>query len=55
MNAPELAATWRPVLGAPEFGSAIFGLRAFSEAIRSIVLKPAKRSVAGDDRNEVAP
>jgi hypothetical protein len=55
MNAPGLAATWRPVLGAPEFGSAIFGLRAFSEAIRSIVLKPAKRSVAGDDRNEVAP
>jgi hypothetical protein len=41
-------------LGAPEFGSAIFGFRAFQGAPRSIVLMPAKRGVATDDRNRVA-
>jgi hypothetical protein len=40
--------------GAPEFGSAIFGLRAFQGATRGIVLMPAKRGVATDDRNRVA-
>ena len=42
------------ILGASEFGSAIFGLRVFRGAIRSIVLMPAKRGVATDDRNQMA-
>ena len=55
MNAaPGLAATWQAILGAPEFGSAIFGLRAFQGATRSIVPMPAKRGGATDDRNRVA-
>src|SRR5438045_3090302 len=44
----------QPILGASEFGSAIFGLRAFRGATRSIVLMPAKRGVATEDRNQVA-
>jgi len=52
--APGLAATWQAILGAPEFGSAIFGLRAFQGATRSIVLMPAKHGVATYDRNRVA-
>lgn len=52
--APGLAATWQAILGAPEFGSAIFGLRTFQGTTRSIVLMPAKRGVATDDRNRVA-
>jgi hypothetical protein len=55
MNAaPGLAATWPAILGAPEFGSAIFGLRAFQGPTRSIVLMPTKRVGATDDRNRVA-
>jgi hypothetical protein len=55
MNAASgLAATWQAILGAPEFGSAIFGLRAFQGATRSIVLMPAKRGIATYDRNRVA-
>jgi hypothetical protein len=55
MNAaPGLAATWQRILGAPEFGSAIFSLMAFQGATRNIVLMPAKRSVATYDCNRVA-
>jgi hypothetical protein len=55
MNAaPGLAATWQAILGAPEFGSANFGLRAFQGETRSIVFMPAKRGVATDDRYRVA-
>ena len=55
MNAaPGLAATWQAILGAPEFGSAIFGLRAFQGATRSIGLMPGKRGVATYDRNRVS-
>ena len=43
-----LAATWQAILGAPEFGSAIFGLRVFQGATRSIVFMPAKRGEATD-------
>ena len=41
-------------LGAPEFGSAIFCVRAFQGPTRSIVLLPAKRGVATYDRNRLA-
>jgi hypothetical protein len=38
-----LCSTWQAILGAPEFGSAIVGLREFRGATRSIFLMPAKR------------
>jgi hypothetical protein len=52
--APGPAATWQAILGAPEFGSAIFGSRTSRGATRNMVLMPAKRGVAADDRNRVA-
>jgi hypothetical protein len=45
-------AATRPVtVGAPEFGSAMVGLREFRGATSSIFLMPAKRGVVTDDRN----
>src|SRR6478736_4656537 len=54
MLRPDLLQPWQVTLGAPEFGSAIFGLRAFQGATRSIVVMPAKRGVATDHCNRVA-
>ena len=48
------ALRWLATTGVPEFGSAIFGFRAFRGAARSIVPMPAKRGIATDDRNWVA-
>jgi|SRR5437879_4304556 len=54
MSPSALQLCGRAILGASEFGSAIFGLRPFRGATRSVVLMPAKRSVATDDRNQMA-